>query len=298
MILNQTKDSGLSATSILLIYSETFQPNHVVGNEMFTKDDLAYLSQPLVMLTSFLGLPNNRRRHETVSLNDLFKNMIGWKTGQPRDWLLALPIFLFYFMRSLIKTTFNVVKIFTEFLPGLAEEGCRKIYEDVEQSAFIRNMAYIGYSIFDTLHFFGRAMTSPVKGYLNKHQNSEFSGLSLFISSMGWSLIAGGIALAVAAVGSFVFVPVMLVALVVVFTGVVIASSKSVNPPTPEQKTSSNTTTILLTNMPTSPSISPAQTEKKTKVIDPDKFCMEFDPKKDYTAEETVAYRQHLSKRR
>lgn len=270
MLLNKTEGTQFTTTSLLLIYSETFQPHGTVGNQKFT--DLNYLAQPLVMISSFLGLPNNRRLYKKLSFLDILKNMIGWSVDHERndqhvtagDVLKAIPFFLFFVTLSLIRIVFNIAKLVTEFLPALIEENCRLLGARYRDSR-LDTIATAVYLFFNFLHFLGRAVTSPVKGFLNKHQNSDIAGASLLVSVLSWGLIVGGIV--------SIFEPVLWVGVAMAtglftFSAILFASSNRTRQPEKKaevvQTLSNDTTTSLQRRMPRSNTVSlaPAPTRK------------------------------------
>jgi hypothetical protein len=174
-----------------LIYLETYRDAIIVPR--YSPSELAYLAQPLVMLTLFLGLPNNKRTSDKLTVHDVLKNMIDWdiedeKKGKfsPLDKILAIPMFLYHLIRMIIKTILNIAKIFTEFLPGLAEEFCRIAMENAEKKSLQYYAAKIGHAFFGALRFIGRAATSPVKGVFTEadQQRKDRMYLSAMISGV------------------------------------------------------------------------------------------------------------------
>lgn len=191
--------------SLLLIYSETFPLDSEIGAEKISlennsdklSDKYPYHSQPLVMLTSFLNLPNQKRKSDKLSILDVLKNMIDWDLEDEKnskfstlDNVLAAPMFVYHVLRMLVKLPFSIAKIVTEFLPGIGEESCRIAMKKSKENSLGFHAARIGYGIFSTLHFIGRAITSPIKGWMSTYgENKALGILSLVTSSLAWGLI-------------------------------------------------------------------------------------------------------------
>lgn len=204
MLLNHTDSLHFDKKAWVYLYSETFQPEGVIGNEKFDGygfnpdsqfpltlgHKYSYISQPLVMVTSFLSLPNKLRHTPDLTIKDVLKNMIDWNPENEKistlDMVFAVPMFLYFLIRSLIKLPINIAKLVTEFLPGLLEENCRLAANRVK-NIFLGTLAAFGWGVFGMLHFMGRAITSPVKGARNK--NVLLAVLSLCISGIAWGLM-------------------------------------------------------------------------------------------------------------
>jgi hypothetical protein len=87
----------------------------------------------------------------------------------------------------IISTIFNIAKIFTEFLPGIAEESCLIALKNLEKksSPLQYYAAKIGYGFFGVLHFIGRAATSPIKGMISEMDQQRKDRMYLSIITSG-----------------------------------------------------------------------------------------------------------------
>lgn len=86
----------------------------------------AFISDPLTVATSFMGLPNRRLNPtEKQSWNNVGKNFIGWRADRSLAGMLFLMplITLFNIISTPFKFLLNILKVYTEVLPSIAIKG-------------------------------------------------------------------------------------------------------------------------------------------------------------------------------
>jgi hypothetical protein len=110
-------------------------------------------------------------------------------------------MFIYHTLGMILKLPFNLAKVLTELIPGMGEEACRIAKKNAKAGSFKYHAANVGYLILSTIHFVGRAATSPVKGWLSAiHNHSKGLGIISFIlSAVIWGAIIA-LSLGVAAV--------------------------------------------------------------------------------------------------
>lgn len=150
-----------------------------------------YLFHPVTMLTSFLGLPNYRFLYErTPTVENILLNFVGWKpevstAKKVINGFKVLPIMAWHTINIIPKLLLNVVKLVTEFLPlalaKIVDEKRNDLAASIasqkqiskksrRQSAklFFSQVGFgiysLGFYLLRTVHFIGRAVTSPING--------------------------------------------------------------------------------------------------------------------------------------
>lgn len=134
--------------------------------------------QPLVYITSFIGLSNRVRQaaltdsgdQNRLKKTDLLLNFIGWPVNPGIVRKVAALIFMpltvaWHALKVPFTIATNLVKLFTEFLPLLAFTALREKATDFKEKEGFAKVAYYGLTglayAFRGLHFIGRAITSP-----------------------------------------------------------------------------------------------------------------------------------------
>ena len=142
-----------------------------------------YLFHKLTLLTSFLGLPNRLLDEKAgQSSYNIFCNLIGWQDNASASKkavnFISVPIVTTWHLVTIVpRVVVNLVKLMTELLPAafcvFSNQGVKftmrammgaghpaeKIFATVGYLA--ATSIYYG---FRTLHFIGRAITSPILG--------------------------------------------------------------------------------------------------------------------------------------
>jgi|GEM_PF-4296146 len=204
MLIHEISSTKPLKDIVQTVFTETFPLSDEIGYLPIPKNEKEYHRQPLVLLTSFLHLPNYPRIENRtlvdkltpsyrLTMLDVFKNMIDWNVADERkgkmstlDKVLALPMLIFFTLRALVKLPINILKLFTEFLPGLAEGVCRcALHKNANNY-----LAKLGVAVFSCLHFIGRSLTSPLKGWLGTYKQHKGLGmLSFALSCALWGLV-------------------------------------------------------------------------------------------------------------
>lgn len=215
MLVNKSSTNKFTLESLMLVYLEAY-PQQGFRSINYQYEDFNQLTQPLILLTSFLGLPNKMRISTKLSALDVLKNMLDWDLEDEKkgiistlDKVLAVPMFLYHVLKMLLKIPFSLAQLVTEFLPGLSEEFCRITMETVKKPSLTFYAAKIGYGISSTLHFIGRAITAPLKSMHESIVKGPGWGmLSMFVSGMIWAIPATyliSIALPALIIGAIIF---------------------------------------------------------------------------------------------
>lgn len=131
MLYNTSNEKTFTTKSFLTVFAETYPLYGESGSKQLLEEDYEYFSQPLVGLTSFLNIPNQRRLSKELSFVDVFKNLIHLDIEDEKNkklpWttiLLAFPRVVFYLVVTLLVLPSSTAKLITELLPGLGEEAC------------------------------------------------------------------------------------------------------------------------------------------------------------------------------
>lgn len=162
--------------------NETFNGQMMRGNTSREGlvEDWGFVSDPLSLATSFLGIPNSKLE-EKQSLKNIGKNLIGWpksdaSMGKKIFRGILAPVTLAWNLLMVpLKLTINTAKLVTEFLPAYGSKLALKASLQAERK--IKNIinvptklkakligARAAVYICETLLFIGRAVTSPIKG--------------------------------------------------------------------------------------------------------------------------------------
>jgi hypothetical protein len=194
-------------------------------NRMMTSIKKYYL-HPLTMAASFLGLPNWCELGETPSAESLFRNFLGFEQHKTRGRnAVNLLLILFSVAKNLIlfalSTPYNLIRLFTEFLPAAIAQGFKSLAEIAaeksaqEKISLWQKRGYVALKffslslslLFDGIFVLGRAVTSPIKSieaafdfgrYFRKGKNESrfqqglrvFAGMVLVLLSAGLTVTA------------------------------------------------------------------------------------------------------------
>jgi hypothetical protein len=144
----------------------TDEPLPQKHSERMKRNIKRYYLHPLIMLLSFLGLPNACEPGEALTLNKFFWNMLGWQNNKP-IWvnvLLAVPSAIKNTLAFFLTAPWNMLRLVSEFLPALLASGCywAAIASQKKGNTYLSWLAYAGVAIFDVIFWVGGAVTSPL----------------------------------------------------------------------------------------------------------------------------------------
>jgi hypothetical protein len=136
------------------IASETFHSRP--RGHCYLQGYQSYRRNPLVMLTSFLGLSNYCEPNEKFTREKLKKNVFGSVSG-----------FLKNLVSVIVTTPLSIAKLFTEFLPRFAAEAFGRLavncYERKGAFKILATLAAFACFLFHAVRLVGRAVTSPIE---------------------------------------------------------------------------------------------------------------------------------------
>jgi hypothetical protein len=175
---------------------------------------VTYSSSPVIMISSFFGLPNRCAPGTKPSWLTIAKNLIGWQDNKslPRSIFNALlsPLALTWNLAAAIfKTAVNTAKLATEFLPSLLLTFLTHQNNDESQhDKDLRLKPAILKTLEATAHillFAGKALTSPINNIrrawklgtvlAGKSVSGKILGGSLALLSAGITIVAYSFAL-------------------------------------------------------------------------------------------------------
>lgn len=188
LLNNTSNETTFTRKSFITVYTETYPLYNETGSKPLSESDYEYCSQPLVAISSFLNLPNQKRLSEKLSVLDILKNIIHWDVKDEQKgkfgWIttaLAIPRFIGHLLGLAVALPSSTAKLIVELLPGVGEEYCYIGKQNSQDNSYTQLGYKIGHFIFSGLHITGKVLTPSIKGFFPS-LNGE-NGISNFLIS-------------------------------------------------------------------------------------------------------------------
>lgn len=177
-------------TSFFSVYCpDNMDKNHFWKILINSPCNQRYYMQPWVLVTNFLGLPNQPRAENSIPFLVIVKNFLDWddelgfdsfedqakknmkiKTNIYKNihniFINCITLkYVFKLVSIVFKAALNIARLFTEFLPTVCDAFCIRAAENAktEENKPLEILAHAGSVFFTGLKFVLRSLTSPLE---------------------------------------------------------------------------------------------------------------------------------------